>query len=161
MEASLSFDQLKKLSENMKVEVPFTAVNTDDNVLLFLYMTDDIGKAERIKKSESIITEVQYLEQINSFIVWIIPVEYANKILNEKAILKYAACGLVKVDDKMAFQMLNDMVDRKATAEIYVFDRRLKCISIKHVLSNDTSLSNLNNALNKYNENQYKLLYND
>ena len=44
MEASLSFDQLKKLSENMKVEVPFTAVNTDDNVLLFLYMTDDIGK---------------------------------------------------------------------------------------------------------------------
>lgn len=50
MEASLSFDQLKKLSENMKVEVPFTAVNTDDNVLLFLYMTDDIGKAERIKK---------------------------------------------------------------------------------------------------------------
>jgi hypothetical protein len=98
MEASLSFDQLKKLSENMKVEVPFTAVNTDDNVLLFLYMTDDIGKAERIKKSESIITEVQYLEQINSFIVWIIPVEYANKILNEKAILEYAACGLVKVD---------------------------------------------------------------
>lgn len=104
---------------------------------------------------------MQYLEQINSFIVWIIPVEYANKILNEKAILEYAACGLVKVDDKMAFQMLNDMVDRKATAEIYVFDRRLKCISIKHVLSNDTSLSNLNNALNKYNENQYKLLYND
>lgn len=149
MKSSLSFDQIREFSEKMKVEVPFTAVDTDDNVLLFLFMTDGVEKVNNLKNSSSIATEVHYVEEIDSFAIWIVPAEFVHDFSARIDIEKYAVCGLVQVSDKRAYQTLKDVVDYKATAQIYTFDKELKSISIKQIFTNDLAVSVLDRELKK------------
>lgn len=152
MDASLSFEQIKKFSRNMQVEAPFTAVDTDENVLLFLYMAEKSKKVDALKNSKSIATEVQYIEQINAFVIWIMPSEFAIDFSSQVNVPDYAVCGLVRVDDKRAFQTLKDISDHKATAQLYTFDKELENISIKPIFTNEMAIWALKRELNKIGE---------
>lgn len=149
MDASLSFEQIKDFSKKMQVEAPFTAVDTDENVLVFLYMVEKSKKVDILKNSKSIATEVQYIEQINAFVIWIMPSEFVTDFSSQVNVPDYAVCGLVRVDDKRALQTLKDISDYKATAQLYTFDKELENISIKPIFTNEMAVWALKRELNK------------
>lgn len=149
MNASLSLEQLKEFSKKMQVEAPFTAVDTDENVLLFLFMTEESKKVDILKNSKSIATEVQYIKQIDAFVVWIVPSEFIEDFSLRSNVPDYAVCGLVRVDDKRAFQTLKDISDNKATAQLYTFDKELKNISIKPIFTSEMSRVVIEREINK------------
>lgn len=149
MEASLSFEQIKDISHGMMVEVPFTAVDVDENVLLFLFMTDNTEKVNRLKNSNAMAVEVQYIKNIDAFAIWIVPSEFVQQFSSRINISDYAVCGIVRVDDKRAFQALNDIANGKATAQIYTFDKKLSSISVKQVFTNELAITALKREINK------------
>ena len=149
MDASLSFEQIKEISEKMHVEAPFTAVDIDENVLLFLFMTEESKKVDILKNSKSIATEVRYIEQIDAFVIWIMPSEFISEFSLQVDVPNYAVCGLVRVDDKRALQTLKDISDYKATAQLYTFDKELKNISIKPIFTNEMAILALKREINK------------
>ena len=74
MKASLSLDELKYVAKNMKVEVPFTAIDVDKNILLFLFMTDSVKKVKKLRESKTIATEINYNKELNAFLIFLVPI---------------------------------------------------------------------------------------
>ncbi len=149
MDASLSFEQIKEFSKNMQVEAPFTAVDTNENVLLFLFMTEESEKVDILKNSKSIATEVKYIEQIDAFVIWIVPSEFIADFSSRSNVPDYAVYGLVRGDDKMALQTLKDISNYKAAAQLYTFDKELTNISIKPIFTNEMAILSLKREINK------------
>lgn len=153
MDALLSIESIKEISEKIQLNVPKTAI-VDDELVILIKTT--LEKVNAIKNANSITVECLYDKELNGFTIILSPAEnMAMKNLNDWYIERGIA-GFISAKNNDLLKLLREVAISYKTIQFYVFDEDVNVVSVKNIFSTEISKSLILRELQKLTPNDFE-----